>query len=46
MRQSRVEMPADGARYLTRVVVDVNLGDEVVVTVYRTSKIEKYWSKT
>jgi hypothetical protein len=45
LRQSRVAMPADGTLYLVRVVVDAGLSDETVVTVYRTSKIEKYWSK-
>ena len=44
-RQSRVAMPTGGTSYLIRVVVDVGPGDETVVTVYRTSKIEKYWSK-
>jgi len=46
LRQSRVAMPAGGTFYLIRVVVDVDSGNETVVTVYRTSKIEKYWSKT
>ena len=46
LRQSRVAMPAGGTFYLIRVVVDVDPGYETVVTVYRTSKIEKYWSKT
>ena len=46
LRQSRVEMPAGGPLYLVRVVVDVGPSEETVVTVYRTSKIEKYWSKT
>lgn len=38
-------MPASGTSYLIRVIVDLGPGDETVVTVYRTSKIEKYWSK-
>ena len=46
LRQSRVAMPAGGTLYLVRVVVDAGPNDETVVTVYRTSKIEKYWSKT
>ncbi len=46
LRQSRVAMPADGSSYLVRVVVDLGPTDETVVTVYRTSKIEKYWSKS
>ncbi|MDQ2963719.1 MAG: DUF4258 domain-containing protein [Pseudomonadota bacterium] len=45
LRQSRVAMPIGGTLYLIRVVVDVGPNDETVVTVYRTSKIEKYWSK-
>jgi hypothetical protein len=45
IRQSRVEMPTGGTLYLIRVVVDVGPFDETVVTVYRTTKIEKYWSK-
>jgi hypothetical protein len=46
LRQSRVAMPGGGTLYLIRVVVDAGPRDETVVTVYRTSKIEKYWSKT
>ena len=45
LRQSRVAMPAGGISYLVRVIVDLGPSDETVVTVYRTSKIEKYWSK-
>ena len=30
-------------RYLVRVIVDVDRDMPEVVTVYRTSKIEKYW---
>jgi hypothetical protein len=43
IRQSRVTFSPGGKTYLVRVVVDVRAGDETVVTVYRTSKIEKYW---
>ncbi len=32
-----------GRQYLVRVIVDVNRRPAEVVTVYRTSKIEKYW---
>jgi hypothetical protein len=39
--QSRVEV--EGKRYLVRVFVDVHRSPPEVVTVYRTSKIEKYW---
>ena len=45
LRQSRVAMPAGGTQYLVRVIVDAGPTDETVVTVYRTSKIEKYWSR-
>jgi Domain of unknown function (DUF4258) len=34
----------DGKMYLLRVVVDENEEPPVIVTAYRTSKIEKYWS--
>jgi len=32
-----------GKRYLVRVIVDDSVDPLVVVTVYRTSKISKYW---
>ncbi len=41
--QSRVV--ADGKAYLVRLIVEDWHQPPVVVTVYRTSKIEKYWSK-
>ena len=41
--QSRIRF-ADGT-YLVRVIVDVSSATAEVVTVYRTSKIEKYWEK-
>ena len=41
--QSRVVI--DGKSYLIRVFVDVDREPAEVVTVYRTSKIEKYWSE-
>src|SRR5207244_3976186 len=34
---------ANGRMYLLRVVVAVDKEPPVIVTVYRTSKIEKYW---
>jgi uncharacterized protein DUF4258 len=43
IRQSRVTLPPEGREYLVRVVIDSAPGEETVVTVYRTSKIEKYW---
>jgi hypothetical protein len=39
--QSRFEMTAK--QYLVRVFVDVDRNPAEVVTVYRTSKIDKYW---
>ena len=44
VRQSRIGMPAGGTLYLVRVVVDSGPDADTVVTVYRTSKIDKYWS--
>ncbi len=39
--QARTEL--EGQAYLIRVVVDVDRQPAEVVTVYRTSKIAKYW---
>lgn len=39
--QSRVEI--SGKAYLVRVMVNETMNPAVVVTVYRTSKISKYW---
>ena len=41
--QSRVQLGERGAAYLLRVIVDVDRRPAAVVTVYRTSKIGKYW---
>ena len=41
--QSRLSVPPAGKLYLVRVVVDTGLQADVVATVYRTSKTEKYW---
>ena len=41
--QSKVTM--DGKIYLLRAMVNETADPPVVVTVYRTSKIEKYWSQ-
>ena len=35
--------PGDGKMYLLRAVLATDKEPPVVVTVYRTSKIEKYW---
>lgn len=43
VRQSRVRSEHEGVDYLIRVIVDVATDPETVVTVYRTSKIDKYW---
>lgn len=43
IRQAVVTQPPHKTKYLVRVIVDV-LPDAVeIVTVYRTSKIKKYW---
>lgn len=46
MRQSRITDEASGKIYLIRVVVDTAMEGDSVVTVYRTSKVDKYWSST
>ncbi len=43
--QSRVDFGA-GRIFLLRVIVVDQVDPAVVVTVYRTSKIEKYWRNT
>lgn len=44
IRQSRITEPGSGKLYLVRVVVDSGPEGGTAVTVYRTSKIDKYWS--
>ncbi len=41
--QARLELGEPPKTYLLRVFVDVDRQPPEVVTVYRTSKIEKYW---
>ena len=41
--QSKLGMGEPPKIYLLRVFVDINPKPPAVVTVYRTSKIEKYW---
>jgi hypothetical protein len=41
--QARYEMGEPPKTYILRVFVDVDRKPPHVVTVYRTSKIEKYW---
>ena len=43
MLQSRFEI--EGKWYLIRVFVDVDREPAEIVTAYRTSKIDKYWSR-
>ena len=40
--QSRLDF-GDGRIFLVRVIVDDTVNPAIVVTVYRTSKIKKYW---
>lgn len=41
--QRRVETGEPPQQYLLRIVVDVDRSPAEVVTVYRTSKVRKYW---
>ncbi len=41
--QARIDMGEPAKLYLVRVFVDVDRQPPDVVTVYRTSKIRKYW---
>jgi hypothetical protein len=43
VRQSQVHFPRDAKVYLVRTVVDLGGDEDVVVTVYRTSSIGRYW---
>ena len=45
VRQSRVAFADREEPYLVRVVVDTAEGQEIIVTAYRTSRIEKYWGQ-
>lgn len=42
--QSKVRI--SGKVYLIRVVVDERVDPNLVITVYRTSRISRYWSKS
>lgn len=42
--QSRLDLDDPPKTYLLRVFVDIDRDPAEVVTVYRTSKISKYWS--
>jgi Domain of unknown function (DUF4258) len=41
--QSRIEVGQPSKTYLLRVVVDIDRQSSEVVTVYRSSKVQKYW---
>jgi Domain of unknown function (DUF4258) len=41
--QSRIEVGEPSETYLLRVVVDIDRQVPEVVTVYRSSKVQKYW---
>jgi Domain of unknown function (DUF4258) len=41
--QSRIELGKPPKPYLLRVVVDIDRQPPGVVTVYRSSKVQKYW---
>lgn len=41
--QSRLQEPGGGRTFLVRVFVDVDRSPSEVVTVYKTSKLAKYW---
>jgi len=43
-RQSRFVDESSGKEYLLRIFVNSKRKPKVVVTAYKTSKIEKYWS--
>ena len=41
--QSRIELGEPSETYLLRMVVDIDRQPPEVVTVYRSSKVQKYW---
>jgi hypothetical protein len=41
--QSRIALGEPAKTYLLRVVVDIDRQPSEVVTVYRSSKVQKYW---
>lgn len=44
--QSKISSGQPGKVFLIRVFVDIDRRPAEVVTVYRTSKIEKYWRES
>ncbi len=45
VRKGRVVSQKIIGKYLYRVFVDIDTDPAVIVTTYRTSKVEKYWRK-
>ena len=43
VRQSLVAMGKSSRKFLIRIIVDTDRDTHEIVTVYRTSKISKYW---
>jgi Domain of unknown function (DUF4258) len=41
--QSRIELGEPAKTYVLRIVVDIDRQPPEVVTVYRSSKVQKYW---
>lgn len=42
-RQSKFYEDSSNKEYLMRVIVNPKIAPNVIVTVYKTSKVEKYW---
>jgi len=42
-RQSRFIDESSGKTYLLRIIVNPKVTPKLIVTVYKTSKVEKYW---
>jgi hypothetical protein len=40
--QSQIDFPS-GKRYLVRIFLNTTVDPAIVVTLYKTSKIQKYW---
>lgn len=46
IRQARRRDPRSGREHVVRVIVDTSGETDTVVTVYRSSKLDKYWRTT
>ncbi|MDR7420374.1 MAG: hypothetical protein QN178_15845 [Armatimonadota bacterium] len=46
VRQARRGDPKSGREHVVRVVVDTGAEADIVVPVYRSSKLDKYWRTT